>query len=268
MGACHRRILLEISGLQRLDWLSTVAKQPCVGHSSAHEQSVQFFDGDSSRHMNWSVLRRFPWLDTRARFVAATPLNGSLLDLGSADGNTLGHIAELRPDLRLFSVDKAGQPDKYPAGCQFQEADLERDKLMWADRSMDAITCTHLVEHLRDLTLLMSEAARVLKPGGRAYFETPHPKSLILSSQKGTTAGNFPMNFFDDLTHVRPVSTGALAHWARGAQLEVLDSGISRNWLFAAAYPWLFFLPESRKKLTARLHWIGWSAFLIAGRSP
>jgi ubiquinone/menaquinone biosynthesis C-methylase UbiE len=137
---------------------------------------------------------------------------------------------------------------------------------MWADGSMDAITCTHLVEHLRDLTLLLSETARVLKPGGRAYFETPHPKSLILSSQKGTTAGSFPMNFFDDLTHVRPVSAGALAHWARGARLEVLDSGISRNWLFATAYPLLFFMPESRKKLTARLHWIGWSAFLIARR--
>ena len=218
--------------------------------------------------MNWAVLRRFPWLDTRARFVAATPLSGSLLDLGSADGNTLGHIAELRPDLRLFAVDKAGQPEKYPTGCQFQQVDLEREKLLWADRSMDTITCTHLVEHLHDLSLLMSEAARVLKPGGRVYFETPHPKSLVLSSLKGTAAGSFPMNFYDDSTHVRPVSTGALAHWVRGAGLEVLDSGVSRNWLFAAAYPCLVFMPESRKKLTARLHWIGWSAYLTAHRPP
>lgn len=217
--------------------------------------------------MNWALLRHFPWLDTRARFVVETPAEGSLLDLGSADGGTLGHIAELRPDLRLFAVDKAGQPEKYPAGCQFQKADLEREQLLWGDRSMDTITCTHLVEHLHDLTLLMSEAARVLKPGGRAYFETPHPKSLILSSQKGAAAGSFPLNFFDDCTHVRPVSTGALAHWVRGAGLEVLDSGISRNWLFAAAYPIFIFLPTSKKKLTARLHWLGWSAYLI-GRRP
>jgi SAM-dependent methyltransferase len=216
--------------------------------------------------MNWALLRHFPWLDTRARFVVATPPKGSLLDLGSADGNTLGHIAELRPDLQLFAVDKAGQPEKYPAGCHFQKADLEQEKLLWGDGSMDTITCTHLVEHLHDLTLLMTEAARVLKPGGRAYFETPHPKSLILSSQRGAAAGSFPLNFFDDCTHVRPVSTGALAHWVRGAGLEVLDSGISRNWLFAAAYPVFVFLPASRKKLTARLHWLGWSAYLIARR--
>src|SRR5262245_59746092 len=127
---------------------------------------------------------------------------------------------------------------------------------------MDTITCTHVVEHLHDLTLLMRESARVLKPGGRVYFETPHPKTLILSIQPGVAVASFPMNCFDAATHVRPVSTGALAHWVRGAGLEVWDSGISRNWLFAAAYPALFFMPASRKKLTARLHWIGWSAYL------
>src|SRR2546426_3332919 len=187
--------------------------------------------------MNWASLRRFPWLDTRAHFVAQTPAQGALLDLGSADGGTLGHIAELRPDLQLFAVDKGGQPEKYPAGCKFQRADLEREKLAWGDGSMDAITCTHLVEHLHDSTLLIAEAARVLKPGGRVYFETPHPKSLVLSSPKGVAAGTFPLNFYDDYTHVRPVSMGALAQWVRTAGLEVIASGISRNWLFAAAYP-------------------------------
>ena len=33
--------------------------------------------------MNWAYLRRFPWLDTRARFVAAIPAGGTLLDLGN-----------------------------------------------------------------------------------------------------------------------------------------------------------------------------------------
>ena len=74
--------------------------------------------------MNWALVRHFPWLDTRARFVAATPLSGALLDLGSSDGETLGHIAELRPDLRLFAADVAGQPQQYPAGCQFRKVDL------------------------------------------------------------------------------------------------------------------------------------------------
>lgn len=214
--------------------------------------------------MNWAWLRHAPWLDTRARFVAATPVAGALLDLGSSDGETLGHIAELRPDLRLFAADKAGRPEKYPAGCQFQRMDLERDKLPWADRSMDTITCLHLIEHLNDLRLLLAETARLLKPGGRIYFETPHPKSLSLSSPRGAAAGTFTLNFFDDLTHVRPVTAGALAQQARDAGLKVVTSGISRNWLFAAAYPAFVFLPPSRKKYTTQAHWLGWSAYLVA----
>lgn len=216
--------------------------------------------------MNWTYLRRCAWVDTRARFVAGMPAGGSLLDLGSSDGQTLGHMAELRPDLRFFAADVAGTPEHYPAGCQFQRADLERDRLPWAAGSMDAITCMHLVEHLRDLTWLLQEAARLLKPGGRIYFETPHPKTLTLASPRGRAAGTFTLNFFDDPTHVRLVALGALAQQVRSVGLEVADSGVSRSWLLAAAYPLFVFLPASRQKFTARAHWLGWSAYLIARR--
>jgi len=205
-------------------------------------------------------------VDTRARFVAGTPRGGALLDLGSSDGQTLGHIAELRPDLRLFATDLAGTPERYPAGCQFQRADLERERLPWAPGSMDAVTCMHLIEHLSDLTLLLEEAARLLKPHGRIYFETPHPKSLTLSSPRGRAVGTFTLNFFDDPTHVRLVALGALAQQMRRVGLEVVASGVSRSWLLAAAYPLFFFLPASRQKFTARVHWLGWSACLIARR--
>jgi SAM-dependent methyltransferase len=213
--------------------------------------------------MNWARLRYFPWVDTRARFVAATPDRGALLDLGTSNGETLSHMAELRPDIRFFAVDLAGAPEKCPAGCEFRQVDLEKEKLPWTDGSMDAITCMHLVEHLKDLSFLLSEVARVLKPGGRIYFETPHPKSLVLPSSLNTQV---PLNFFDDLTHVRVVTAGGLAHHARAAGLEPVACGISRNWLFAATWPLFMFLPESRRKITARVHWIGWSAYLIARR--
>jgi 2-polyprenyl-3-methyl-5-hydroxy-6-metoxy-1,4-benzoquinol methylase len=183
--------------------------------------------------MNWVLLRQFPWLDTRARFVATAPRAGALLDLGSSDGETLRHIAE-------------------------------REKLPWPDRSMDAITCMHLIEHLRDLTLLVGETARLLKPGGRVYFETPGPKSLAMSSLRGAAAGRFTLNFFDDATHVRLVPVDELAQQVNGAGLEVLTSGTSRNWIFAASWPLFALLPASRQKFTAKVHWVGWSAYLIA----
>ncbi|HOX01024.1 MAG TPA: class I SAM-dependent methyltransferase [Candidatus Paceibacterota bacterium] len=216
--------------------------------------------------MNWRHLRAFPWLDTRARFVAGTPSGGALLDIGSWDGGTLGHFAELRPDLRYFATDIEGQPERYPAGCKFHRGDLRVDPLPWPDGTIDRITCMHLVEHLGDLTLLLRETARLLKPGGQAYFETPHPKSMIFSSPRGEAAGRCTVNFFDDPQHVRPVTLGSLAGQARAAGLEVGPMGTSRNWLFAAAWLVCWLLPPSHQKYTAYLHWTGWSVYLVAKR--
>jgi SAM-dependent methyltransferase len=216
--------------------------------------------------MNWKHLRRFPWLDTRARFVSRIPRTGSLLDIGSADGETLAHFAELRPDIKLFSSDLAGSPEKYPTGCQFHRGDIQKDRLPWASASMDGITCIHLVEHLSSLEFFFDEAARLLKNDGRIFIETPHPKTVAIQSISGSWAGNFPMSFYDDLTHTKPVATGVLAHYARRAGLQIVASGTSRNLIFAASYPFYFFAPPSRKKYTAKLHWLGWSAYLIAER--
>ncbi len=213
--------------------------------------------------MNWATLRLFPWVDTRARFVSQTKRCGTLLDIGSSDGETLGHLAELRPDLRLRAVDKFGQPEKYPAGCEFQCVDVESGRFGWPDTSVDVVTCMHLVEHLERLDNLFSEIARLLKPGGRAYFETPHPKTLHLPSLRGV----FTMNFYDDPTHTKIVTTETLASHSQRAGLETEATGVSRNWIFAASHPLFAMLPPSRKKYTARVHWIGWSSFLIA-RKP
>jgi SAM-dependent methyltransferase len=218
--------------------------------------------------MNWARLRHCAWLDTRAAFVAATPRDGTLLDLGSSDGETLRHIAELRPDLRLHAVDIAGAPEQYPPGCDFRRADLEHDRLPWPDGSMTAITCMHLVEHLRDMKPLMREAARLLRPGGRIYFETPHPRTLGLPSVRGRGPVTFTMNFYDDPTHVRLMTTDELAGSARDAGLEIVGEGTSRNWLFAASHLVYRFLPPSRQKYTACVHWVGWSACLTARRRP
>ncbi len=216
--------------------------------------------------MNWKYLRHLSWIDTRARFVDLTPAGGSLLYIGSSEGETLGHFAELRPDLKLFATDLAGSPEKYPPGCTFHRGDIQKDPLPWPAGGMDSIACIHLVEHLTSLDFLFAEAARLLKPGGRIFIETPHVKTVAFQSLPGAWAGTFPMSFYDDLTHTKPVATGVLAHGARHSGFKIISTGISRNWFFAASYLFLWLTPPSRKKYTAKLHCLGWSAFLIAER--
>lgn len=190
-----------------------------------------------------------------------------MLDLGSSDGQTLRHFAELRPDIALASSDIAGDPASYPAGTDFRRADFETDPLPWGDGSFHAVTCMHVVEHLEDPRHLLSETWRVLKRGGCAYIETPHPKSVRMRSAYGKGAGTVTMNFFDDPTHVRPLPAELLSENLRDAGLTVERAGISRNWLFVAAYP-AFAAARStaRKRFVAQLHWSGWSTYVIAHR--
>jgi SAM-dependent methyltransferase len=214
--------------------------------------------------MNWSYWRSIPWIDTRAAFVARTPKGGSLLDLGSSDGQTLYHMSELRPDLRFAAVDIAGKPATMPRDAAFAQANLESDRLPWQDQSFDSITCMHVVEHLQTMTNLWREIGRLLKPGGRVYIETPGPESVTTPSPPQPLRGKITLNFYDDPTHVRPVPIEALAHAAGAAGLTTQSTGRSRNWLFAGAYPALALLTRTRNRYVAKLHWLGWSVYLIA----
>lgn len=187
-----------------------------------------------------------------------------MLDLGSSDGETLCHMAELRPDLAFASVDIAGRPGRTPPNTTFAKCNLESDQLPWPDSSFDAITCMHVVEHLRTMTNLWSEVARLLKPGGRIYVETPGPESVKTPSPPVSLRGKITLNFYDDPTHIRPVSIDELENAARNVGLRATNTGRSRNWIFAAAYPVLSLAGVTRKRYVAKLHWLGWSAYLIA----
>jgi 2-polyprenyl-3-methyl-5-hydroxy-6-metoxy-1,4-benzoquinol methylase len=214
--------------------------------------------------MNWSRWRLIPWIDTRAAFVAGTPRKGALLDLGSSDGETLCHMSELRPDLRFASVDIAGRPARTPLDTDFAQVNLESDGLPWADSTFDSITCMHVVEHLQTLAKVWREIARLLKPGGRVYIETPGAQSVHTPSPPPSLRGKITLNFYDDPTHIAPVPITSLVTSAREAGLAVTRTGRSRNWLFATSYPFFLFGPKTRKRYVAKLHWLGWSAYLIA----
>ena len=218
--------------------------------------------------MNWTWMRMASWIDTRAQFVGSLPKRGRLLDLGSSDGGTLRHFAELRPDLALAAGDIEGRPEAYPRSTDFRRSDFERDPLPWPDGLFDGVTCMHVVEHLQDPSHLMREAFRVLAPRGGLYVETPAPETVDMKSATGRAAGRVTVNFFDDPTHVRPVTVEDLSAMALHAGFESTGNGVSRSLLFSAAYPVLRVLrPDSRGRYVAQLHWTGWSVYMIA-RKP
>lgn len=78
---------------------------------------------------------------------------------------------------------------------------LQTDGLNWLQQqpndSLALISAFHVIEHLTftQLNLLLTEALRVLAPGGMLILETPNPENLIT----GTT------QFYTDPTHLHPL---------------------------------------------------------------
>jgi SAM-dependent methyltransferase len=184
--------------------------------------------------MDWRHLRRAPWLDRRARFLAQTPPAGWHLDAGCSTCGTLRHFMELRPDLRYTAIDLEDFSACVPSGVAFHRLNLIADALPFADGQFDSISLMHVAEHLAQFGKAPAELARVLKPGGRLYVEAPGPRSLLLPS----STRDFPLNFYDDPSHVAPMSRGRIAHVFGINGLRVRSSGAARSWLLILALPW------------------------------
>lgn len=83
--------------------------------------------------------------------------------------------------------------------------------------SVAVISALHVLEHLPFAEVLawLQEAARVVRPGGMVFFETPNPENGYVATH----------HFFNDPTHVRPLTPDLLAFalsWAGFAEVEVV----------------------------------------------
>lgn len=66
--------------------------------------------------------------------------------------------------------------DSREMGQQFK-VDLTVFPWPWEDSSVDALRCSHYVEHCADLIGFMNECHRVLVPGGELWIECPYQHS-------------------------------------------------------------------------------------------
>lgn len=106
------------------------------------------------------------------------PADGKrLLDLGCGDGSFLAlmrdagwHVTGIDPDA------KAARTAQERFGLTVIVGSLQ--DAGFPNQSFDAVTLSHVIEHVHDPVALLSECRRVLKPGGRAVIVTPNIRSL------------------------------------------------------------------------------------------
>jgi SAM-dependent methyltransferase len=115
--------------------------------------------------------------------IAALPRptnDARLLDIGCWTGeSTVGYGAALGA-ATLSGVEIFDAPARQAEGRGIDVArlDLEHDAFPWATSSFDVVVSNQVFEHLKNIWLPLSEAYRVLKPGGHLVISVPNLASL------------------------------------------------------------------------------------------
>jgi SAM-dependent methyltransferase len=114
---------------------------------------------------------------------------GEGLEVGSGYGFLLFPMALLLPQIRWSAVDRPGriyeQREEFENTfrqyhCQFAPADVLREPLPFPDSRFLILTFSEVLEHLPPdrLPFVLSELARVLRPGGLLLISSPNQASL------------------------------------------------------------------------------------------
>ena len=138
---------------------------------------------DDAAEVWWSGRRR--WVRTLQNMVPARLgyfdrfiewSDKSVLDLGCAGG--FMSEALHRRGSRVTGIDPAHRAiDAARTHAAREALDIHYDvgvgeALPYADNSFDAVVCVDVLEHVVDLRRVIAEVARVLRPGGRFFYDT------------------------------------------------------------------------------------------------
>lgn len=218
-------------------------------------------------------MGRVDSFDPRNRFLKSLPRQAQLLDVGCGSFRTLNKLRAHRPDIRFFGVDIEDVSAQCPDSVTFKQVDLDHQKLPFQDEFFDAIFFCHVLEHLIYPMKALAEIKRVLKPGGQIYIEGPSVRSQFLPSFPSLKSSGVlkavgdDLNFYDNFTHVRPLSKRSLHMFLELASCEPNGIGYVRNPFRVLIAPFLvlggLLLLRRRWLCVGLWELVGWSVYAM-----
>ena len=114
----------------------------------------------------------------------------SLLEIGCGAGAVLGILGQTFPGLKLAGIDLEDKQIEYAQNhlnnLNLNYVDLrlgDANTLPWQDNQFDHIYAIWFIEHLSDPQRVLSEAKRVLKPGGTITVTETDYRTILVSPE-------------------------------------------------------------------------------------
>lgn len=134
-------------------------------------------------------VRRVSLIVSLAQSLLGADASGEGLEVGSGYGYLLFPMALFLPQVRWTAVDHPGRSyehrEEFAAAfrqyhCQFAALDILREPLPFPDFHFLIVTVSEVLEHLpvERLSFVLSEIARVVRPGGLLIMSSPNQASL------------------------------------------------------------------------------------------
>jgi glycosyltransferase involved in cell wall biosynthesis len=110
--------------------------------------------------------------DSYRALLSNVPHGGKILELGSAWGGQWNALREWSDDLTGIDLYEPAVTKSRAEGKNIYLGFVE--KIPFPDESFDLVCSRHVMEHVSDIQIALTEIKRVLKPGGIVAAVTPH----------------------------------------------------------------------------------------------
>lgn len=164
----------------------------------------------------------------------------TLLDIGSGKGNHM--VGFGRRGMKVLGLDKRDECINISDELKVYECDIENDSYPIDDNSMDVVFTKSVIEHINNVDNLISEAYRVLKPGGIGIFMTPD-------------WGTQYKTFWDDYTHVSPWTRKSLQNALLMHSFSDVKCTLFRQLPILWKFPFLSILSDITSILPESFKW-------------
>jgi SAM-dependent methyltransferase len=204
------------------------------------------------------------------KYISSLNRNATLLDIGCWNCSSLEEIKKIRKDIIITGIDiEKPKTESIKLLEKFIQLDLNKDILPFEKESFDFIRIVHLIEHLTNPYLLLNQLKSLLKPNGIIYIVTPNERSIFIPSLNFANYQHGPFNFYDDPTHLKPITTHGIYCLLEkaGFKNSEITVGINRT-ISQAIKAWPKFimsvLTGNRRKMVTTL-WtiVGWTSYGI-----